>query len=317
MNKNILQAIIILIAGLLSISSSCHSFYNCSSDDNNLPCDMLFTTSPRNNPIYYNNYANSLLFSNGELLVFKKSIWFENDFVSYSLQDICVADSICEIYYYNYRLMYDIYDDHLYHYLENDTCIYVVSPNKIIRLDYQYNAMGTIGNEGDSAVILHNAIAGAINCQGEIFALDDFDHRVKRYEYGGALLNSWYIDGLPVKIALLDDTLFVLNAGNNSIEKYDYEGNFAGYALQPGILTDPVAFNIFERNKFWISDLKGTRVRELSSSGKCDKCFDSFCFYDISFNFRNVLFISGDVAIFGLIDTENDYLISADFVEGN
>jgi hypothetical protein len=311
MVRRILQIILLLPSILLVLGIDCEPRYFYCDDDSEFVCNHLYTTAPREHPVYFDELTPAVLFANGELMTFPRRLT-DTDYQIYDLREICTADTICEIRYYNWYMKYDNYSTYQAG-LENDTCIFIISPIKIIKLDYQYNVLQQFGQMDDSSGGLHNAISGAVDIVGNFYVFDDNDNSIKKYSYDGSFLASGHVDGAPIKIDLFDDTLYVLDAGNNMIWEYDTDCNYLGPAINEGVIAAPVAFDIFDTDRFWVAHYDGCSIALIKSETNSENAgYNGYCYYDMKYELGKVVYISGNFSWFHLVDWENNYLISGE-----
>ena len=118
--------------------------------------------------------------------------------------------------------------------------IYVVSRGveeigqRITRVTRDHEFLGQFGaaGRGDGQFVWPRSID--LDSAGNVFASDDFLHRISVFDKEGAFLSSWGTAGSgegelngPSGIAFdADDNLFVVDSANNRIQKFTKDGKF-------------------------------------------------------------------------------------------
>lgn len=165
--------------------------------------------------------------------------------------------------------------------------IYVISRGveeigqRITRVTRGHEFLGQFGGNGrgDGQFIWPRSID--LDSDGNVYASDDYLHRISVFDKDGGFLSSWgtagsgerELDG-PSGIALdPDDNIFVVDSANHRIQKFTKDGAFLGgfgekgqgegeFNLPWGICLDR------ERN-IYVADWKNNRVQKLDAEGRC------------------------------------------------
>ena len=163
--------------------------------------------------------------------------------------------------------------------------IYVISRGveeigqRVTRVTRDHEFLGQFGaaGRGDGQFVWPRSID--LDSAGNVFASDDFLHRISVFDKEGAFLSSWGTAGSgegelngPSGIAFdADDNLFVVDSANNRIQKFTNDGEFlaafgsTGYGegqfqRPTGVAVDPEGF-------IYVADWGNERVQVLSADG--------------------------------------------------
>ena len=169
--------------------------------------------------------------------------------------------------------------------------IYVVSRGveeigqRITRVTRDHEFLGQFGaaGRGDGQFVWPRSID--LDSTGNVFASDDFLHRISVFDKEGAFLSSWGTAGSgegelngPSGIAFdADDNLFVVDSANNRIQKFTKDGAFLGAfgheGSGDGELDLPWGLCVGPDGGVYVADWKNNRVQKFDAEGRFQVMF--------------------------------------------
>ena len=170
--------------------------------------------------------------------------------------------------------------------LGSDGLIYVISRGveeigqRITRVTRGHEFLGQFGGygRGDGQFIWPRPID--LDSEGNVYASDDYLHRISVFDKDGGFLSSWgtagssegELDG-PSGIALDgDDNIFVVDSANNRIQKFTKDGAFLGGFGRPGQgegqFDLPWGICLDRERNVYVADWKNNRVQKLDAEGR-------------------------------------------------
>ena len=164
--------------------------------------------------------------------------------------------------------------------------IYVISRGveeigqRITRVTRDHEFLGQFGGfgRGDGQFVWPRSID--LDSEGNIYASDDYLHRISVFDKDGGFLSSWgnagsgegELDG-PSGIALdADDNIFVVDSANNRVQKFTKDGAFLIGFGQPGEgegeFNLPWGICLDRERNVYVADWKNNRVQKLDAEGR-------------------------------------------------
>lgn len=271
-------------------------FLNCCRyycGDDWYPCsDITFLESTRH-PIRYDDFTHSVLFENGELIYIDyKSA--DNIWQTYDMAAICNSHAFKDIIYYDDYLLRRNYDQRSGPGITYPPRIFILSPTKCCIWDGGSQILGEFGNNGQGEEILAFALDADIDTDGTIFILDTDDSKVKKYTIDGVFSESWEVPGYCIRLKLYNDIVYVLDLLESRILKYNKAGDFLGPAIANSNFQNMIAFALVDSSIFWVADMYGSRLTNVTSSGEILGEKTDYCFYDAEFEFEEIFDIYGN-----------------------
>ena len=150
---------------------------------------------------------------------------------------------------------------------------------RITRVTRDHEFLGQFGGygRGDGQFIWPRSID--LDSDGNVYASDDFLHRISVFDKEGAFLSSWgkagsgegELDG-PSGIAFdAGDNIFVVDSANNRIQKFTKDGAFLGGFGGPGDgegeLDLPWGICLDAQGNVYVADWKNNRVQKFDPEG--------------------------------------------------
>ena len=164
--------------------------------------------------------------------------------------------------------------------------IYVISRGveeigqRITRVTRDHQFLGQFGGfgRGDGQFIWPRSID--LDSEGNVYASDDFLHRISVFDQEGGFLSSWgaagsgegELDG-PSGIALDgDDNIFVVDSANDRIQKFTKDGvylsGFGRSGQGDGEFNLPWGICLDQAQNVYVADWKNNRVQKLDAEGR-------------------------------------------------
>lgn len=301
----ILKGIIIYIAIIIiCISCGCHYVYDyCNNED--YVCTEMLSTNPYRHPVDLDSYSDVVLFADGSLL---KNAGYQ-DSELFSLKDICVADTICDIIFYDEDLRYRNFS----HYnsdidMPYDKFIVVITPAKCCKMDDFDNVTLEFGQNGPDSERLINAIYGDVNHLRQIFIVDSGDNSIKVYDHNGNFIARWTDIGNPYRVKIFNGYALILDNVNNCIKRYDLEGNYLDTPLDGPGFDNITAFLPIDDNEFWVADMGGERLMLISNRTASHEIHSEYCFWDVTFYIYKIIALDYESAL-RAVDREGNYIL--------
>jgi hypothetical protein len=289
---------------LMLFSCQCHDNL-CGSGE--YRCAIFFDTSPQVHPVESDILNNFILFENGILLTYNVDF---GDRKLINIDSICGYDSTRDVIFYNENTESQIYTSPHQSPSPSDYFTLIVLSNRCCKLDTNFNKISEFGVEGSPESILGDAVVGAIDLQGNCYIADRADSSIKVYDKNGDFFTRWPNIGIPVKIKLRDDVMYILDGSTDKIAKYTMAASYLGD--QPGIsgLSKIVAFGFTYKDMIWVADQDGTRLSRFSLSGKTMEVKTEYCHKDVNYSFGHISYIDGFLDVVELVDRDANRLLS-------
>lgn len=272
-------------------------------------CSIFVETDPYIRPIKNDILNNLVLFENGMLIDYNFRF---SDHDEIDLASICQSDSIRDFIYYNGHLNTIILSsrDSAGIPQPQDYFILVITPLKCCKLDTNFTLNFEFGFTGPPEENLIDATSCAIDIDGNSYIADRGDNSVKIFDIYGNFLTKWSNIGIPSRLKLFSNAMYILDSSADRIERYDMRGNYLG--SQPGIsqFSDITAFGFTYRDVIWIADMGGQRISELNISGQISEFKTGYCFNDVDYDFIDVFNIEGYVGVFEVMDRDANRLLA-------
>jgi hypothetical protein len=249
-------------------------------------CMQMLSTMPYAKPIKYETFNDIILLSDGQILAFDDHEITEP--VSYDMKQICSTDTICDFEIYNHFLGNRIYDFGApQSFPDSSDFILILTWDKCVKLDAWNSPVLEFGNSGTQATRLINAVSISINFTGEIFIADAGDNSIKKYDSNGNFITRFSADP-PKQINIYEDRLFVLSNIENTIKAYDFDGSEIPVEINLDNCQNIIAFDLFDTDSMVLADNGGTRVSIVNFSGELMEAKHDYCFMDVNFPFGKI-----------------------------
>ena len=164
--------------------------------------------------------------------------------------------------------------------------IYVISRGveeigqRITRVTRDHQFLGQFGasGRGDGQFVWPRSID--LDNNGNVYASDDFLHRISVFDKEGGFLSSWGTAGSkegelngPSGIAFdADDNIYVVDSANNRIQKFTKDGSFLGSFGQAGDgegeFDLPWGICVGPDGNVYVADWKNNRVQSFDAEGR-------------------------------------------------
>ena len=164
--------------------------------------------------------------------------------------------------------------------------IYVISRGveeigqRISRVTRDHEFLGQFGSSGrgDGQFVWPRSID--LDSGGNVYASDDFLHRITVFDKDGGFLSNWGIAGTkeghldgPSGIVLdTDDNIFIVDSGNNRIQKFTKDGallgGFGSAGEGEGEFNLPWGICLDRDRNVYVADWKNNRVQKFDSEGQ-------------------------------------------------
>lgn len=273
------------------------------------------STVPMNHPVRYDADNEILLFESGTLVVYPFGPYSKSQI---DLEDLCGTTDIRDIGYYNQNLLFDDFSTGHIDSLEfeqEDYFIIVLARDRCCKLNSNYDFLFNFGNSGLGPQTIVDGIAVEINNLAEIFVIDRGDNSIKKYDLNGQYLARWSNIGEPLHLKIYDGFVYILDQLSSTIKKYDYNGNYVATVLDDSFYLDISYFDIPLTNSFRIIDDNGSRISDYYSNGRISEIKTEYCLDNNYFQFGRLVSTDNGFYAFYIVDCENNDIIKFKFTK--
>lgn len=167
-----------------------------------------------------------------------------------------------------------------------DGSLYVTDSrnHRVQKFDASGRLLLAWGGEGSGPGQFNEPWGIAVDRQGYVYVADTWNHRIQKFDASGRFLAAWGRFGHvtspqdqpgaffgPRAIAIAPDgTLYVTDAGNHRLQRFDAEGNvlgvYGGRGTAPGAFSEPVGLAIDRAGNLYVADTWNRRIQKFDAA---------------------------------------------------
>lgn len=168
-----------------------------------------------------------------------------------------------------------------------DGSFYIVDKmnHRILHVSQQGDVLHTLGGYGADDGEFNEPWGLDVDRFGNLYVADTWNHRIQKFDPNGEHVRTWGRFGQSSPFDLAgqgafygprdvavgpDERLYVTDTGNNRIQVFDTDGNYAGEfggtGGEPGLFSEPVGIAVDENGDIFIADTWNQRVQVFSQN---------------------------------------------------